>query len=373
MITNRTHIVRLGDYIEPRVERNTRLQYGVDKIEGVTSSGVFAPTKANTDGINLKPYKVVRRGDFAYNPSRLNIGSIAYYTGQDFCIVSHLYHIFHIREDKKSELLPEYLSMYFKRGEFLRLVDYLNYGSQRAEFSYNQFAELEIPLPSIEEQRAIVGAWKAIRSIREQSEAMAIPIEMLCQSYIQECKHKYEAVELRQYIEECNNRNRDLEFGDTDLMGVKSDGTFINSIADKSELKFHNYKIVRVGEFCYSNRINIGSIAMNRGRDCIVSPSYAVFKVKEDSKDYILPEYLNIWFRRSEFLRSTLFYAFGTIKDDFSIENMKQVRLPLPPIKVQQAIVSVYQCALEYRAIAAGAAEQAGVICPALLQHAIHS
>jgi type I restriction enzyme S subunit len=195
----------------------------------------------------------------------------------------------------------------------------------------------------------------------------------LCQSYIQECKHKFPVVELGLYIEECNNRNKQLEFGEDDLMGVKSDGTFIMSIADKSELKFHNYKIVRKGEFSYSNRINIGSIAMNRIKDCIVSPSYAVFKVKDENKEIISPDYLDMWYRRGEFLRSTLFFAFGTIKDDFSIDNMKRSLIPLPPIEVQNAIVSLYQCALEYKKIAAEADAQSRSICSALMQHAINS
>lgn len=73
--------VRLGDYISQRRENNSSLKYGIDLIEGVNSDGEFQPTKALTDNINLKPYKVVRHGDIVYNPSRLNIGSLAYRTG----------------------------------------------------------------------------------------------------------------------------------------------------------------------------------------------------------------------------------------------------------------------------------------------------
>ena len=87
--------VRLGDYISQRRENNSSLKYGIDLIEGVNSNGEFQPTKALTDNINLKPYKVVRHGDIVYNPSRLNIGSLAYRTG-DMCIVSHLYQVFYL-------------------------------------------------------------------------------------------------------------------------------------------------------------------------------------------------------------------------------------------------------------------------------------
>lgn len=86
MTANKTKWVRLGDYIERRMANNKDLTYGVDLIQGVNSDGRFSPSKANTIDINLKPYKIVRNEDFVYNPSRLNIGSIAYRT-EGLCIV----------------------------------------------------------------------------------------------------------------------------------------------------------------------------------------------------------------------------------------------------------------------------------------------
>lgn len=67
MESNCVKWVRLGDYISQRRENNSSLKYGVDLIEGVNSDGEFQPTKAITDNINLKPYKVVRHGDIVYN------------------------------------------------------------------------------------------------------------------------------------------------------------------------------------------------------------------------------------------------------------------------------------------------------------------
>lgn len=67
MESNCVKWVRLGDYISQRRENNSSLKYGVDLIEGVNSDSEFQPTKAITDNINLKPYKVVRHGDIVYN------------------------------------------------------------------------------------------------------------------------------------------------------------------------------------------------------------------------------------------------------------------------------------------------------------------
>lgn len=83
--------IRLGDYIERSTINNKDLKYGVDLIVGVNSQGVFATPKGNTDGVDLKPYKIVENGAFVYNPTRLELGSIAYRT-EGLCIVSHNHH-----------------------------------------------------------------------------------------------------------------------------------------------------------------------------------------------------------------------------------------------------------------------------------------
>ena len=166
---------RLGDFIEQRRENNSSLKYGVELIEGVNNDGEFQPTKALTDNINLKPYKVVRHGDIVYNPSRLNIGSLAYRTG-GMCIVSHLYQVFYIKKEYQSTLSAEYLTLYLRRSEFYRYVDYDNFGSQRAEYNLRKLGELLIPLPAIAEQQKVVNVWKAFREIKEQNEAKAVPL-----------------------------------------------------------------------------------------------------------------------------------------------------------------------------------------------------
>lgn len=362
--------VRLGDYIEQRRENNSSLKYGVELIEGVNNDGEFQPTKALTDNINLKPYKVVRHGDIVYNPSRLNIGSLAYRTG-GMCIVSHLYQVFYIKKEYQSTLSAEYLTLYLRRSEFYRYVDYDNFGSQRAEYNLRKLGELLIPLPSIAEQQKVVNAWKAFREIKEQNEAKAVPLMQVCQSYIQELKHKYPMREIGAYIEECNLRNDEAKYNALQLKGVTSDGVFDVTKAKVQDLDFSNYKVVKKNDFAYNpSRINIGSIALSTADVCIISPMYIVFHVSED---IIIPEYLALWFRRTEFQRSTLFFASGSVRDTFGYKEMCNVKIPLPPIEVQQAIVNIYKCANEAKQIAEEADRLSREVCPALLQHIIHS
>lgn len=366
--------VRLGDYIEARNERNSDLRYGVELIEGVNSNGEFQPTKAVTDGIDMKPYKAVWPGDIAYNPSRLNIGSLAFrYKEAGMCIVSHLYQVFHVKEKYKDILLPEYLLIYFKRDEFSRIVDYYNYGSQRAEFNLKKLGELSIPLPSIERQREIVETWQGLRKMKEENEAIAAPLMQLCQSYIQDLKKKYPLVEIGPYIEQSDLRNTNDYYGVEVLKGVTSDGIFDESKAKTDGLKFNNYKIVNREDFAYNpSRINLGSIALCELDVCIISPMYIVFHILPEHKSVLLPEFINLWFRRKEFQRSTLFYASGSVRDTFGFCEMQNVKVPLPPIEIQRAIVNIYNCAKEAKRIAQEADKLSREICPALMQHVVN-
>lgn len=366
--------VRLGDYISPRRENNSSLKYGVDLIEGVNSDGEFQPTKALTDNINLKPYKVVRHGDIVYNPSRLNIGSLAYRTG-DMCIVSHLYQVFYIKEKYQSRLSAEFLTLYLRRNEFYRYVDYDNFGSQRAEYNLRKLSELLIPQPSPDEQQKVVNVWRAFREIKEQNEAKVAPLMQVCQSYIQELKHKYPLQEIGAYIEECNERNLDGKFTEKDVRGIATSKGLIETKAKLEGVSLKSYKLVRSKEIAFvpdtSRRGDKMSLGMNDSdKTYIVSSISSVFNVDDE---YILPNFIYLWFCRSEFDRYARFNSWGSAREAFSFEDMKRCKIPIPPIDVQRAIVNIYKCANEAKQIAEEADRLSREVCPALLQHVIHS
>lgn len=375
MESNCVKWVRLGDYISQRRENNSSLKYGVDLIEGVNSDGEFQPTKAITDNINLKPYKVVRHGDIVYNPSRLNIGSLAYRTG-GMCIVSHLYQVFYIKEKYQSILSAEFLTLYLRRSEFYRYVDYDNFASQRAEYNLRKLGELLIPLPSPAEQQKVVNAWRAFREIKVQNEAKAAPLMQLCQSYIQELKHKYPMQEIGPYIEEYDERNSNEAYGLDDVRGISIEKKIIDTKANMDGVKLSPYKVFRPNTFCYvtitSRNGEKITLSLNNDNRCyIVSSSYITFRINRE--DQILPRFLYLWFCRPEFDRYARFNSWGSAREAFSFEDMKRCKVPLPPIAVQQAIVNIYKCANEAKQIAEEADRLSREVCPVLLQHVINS
>ena len=154
--------IRLGDYIERSTVNNSKLKYGEDLIVGVNNTGVFTAPKGSTAGVNLKPYKVVQNGAFVYNPTRINLGSIAYRT-QGLCIVSHLYMIFYLPEEGKKIINPQWLFMYFRRAEFQREVTFRNFGSQRPEFNFDDMSDIILPLPPLDIQQKYVDVYNAMQ------------------------------------------------------------------------------------------------------------------------------------------------------------------------------------------------------------------
>lgn len=366
--------VRLGDYISQRRENNSSLKYGIDLIEGVNSNGEFQPTKALTDNINLKPYKVVRHGDIVYNPSRLNIGSLAYRTG-DMCIVSHLYQVFYIKEKYQSKLSAEFLTLYLRRSEFYRYVDYDNFASQRAEYNLRKLGELLIPLPSPDEQQKVVNAWKAFREIKEQNEAKAAPLMQVCQSYIQKAKKnntdKYRIGKAIKVVDTINNDGHSYE-----VLGLNSNKEFMPTIASMDSINTSKYKVIRKKEFAFSGmqtgRDKCIRIALyDKDTPALISPAYTTFAL--DENEPILPEYFMMIFKNPEMDRLGWFYSDSSVRANLDWDRFIDIEIPLLPIELQQAIVNIYKCANEAKLIAEEADRLSREVCPALLQHVIHS
>lgn len=365
-----SNLVRLGDYIELCEERNSDGVYTLDDVRGISILKKLIPTKADMQDVSLTPYKLLKPREFSYVTVTSRNGgkiSLAINDTDETYLVSSSYEVF--RSKNTDELLPEYLFILLSREEFDRFSRFNSWGSARETFDWSEFCRIQIPLPDIDIQQELVDTYNGLKALAEQNEALIKPLTEACQAYIVDCKKKYPEVELREYIEECNTKNRDSKFDSKDARGVYSNGTFGKTLANLEGSNLASYKVVRTGEFAYSNRINIGSIAQNNEKDVIVSPSYTVFRIKSNE---ILSKYLFILFRRNEFLRSTLFFAIGTIKDDFSYERMAEVKIPLPPPEVQQAIVNLYNCAEEAKKIATEAREKMTMLCPALVQRAIH-
>ena len=157
---------RLGDYIREVDVRNRDLE--VTKLLGVSISKEFMPSIANTIGTDMSSYKVVEPRQFVYIADTSRRGdkiAIALLEEDDKIIVSSIYTVFEVKD--KQELLPEYLMMWFRRREFDRYARFKSHGSAREIFSWEEMCDVELPVPSIEQQQKVVSEYKTVtRRIR---------------------------------------------------------------------------------------------------------------------------------------------------------------------------------------------------------------
>ena len=367
--------VRLGELIEIFEERNASGEnypfYGVNKDK------VFMPTVADTNELDNKKYKIVKRNMFVFSGMQ---------TGRDVCIrlalygkdipilISPAYTTFVIKES--AEPLPEYLYMFFNRFEMDRYGAFLSDSSIRSNLAWDRFCDIKIPLPDIEVQRDLVAIYGGLQKIVTENEALISQLESVCHDFVVDCKSKYPKVKLGDHIEECDERNSDGALTLDDVRGISIEKKFIFTKADMAGVSLTPYKVVKKGWFCYvpvtsRNGEKISLAIYGDEAPAIVSATYYVFRSRNE--EILHPEYLYLLFKRSEFDRYARFNSWGSARETFDLSEMRRVEIPLPPIDIQRSIAAVARCLSEAKRIVADARGLMKNICPALVQKAAHS
>ena len=145
------------------------------------------------------------------------------------------------------------------------------------------------------------------------------------------------------YIKEVDSRNRDLKI--TKLVGLTINKAFIPSVANVIGTDLSSYKVIQKEQFACSlmqvSRDGKIPVAMFEDEAAIMSPAYPMFEVVD--KDVLLPQYLMMWFSRSEFDREASFYAVGGVRGSLTWEDFCNMKLPVPSVDRQREIVEEYE------------------------------
>lgn len=179
-MAKKSNYKRLGDYIRQVDVRNRDL--AVDNLVGLTIEKAFIPSVANTIGTDLSNYKVISKGQFACSlmqVSRDGKMPIAMFK-DNIGIMSPAYPMFEVTQ--KEKLLPEFLMMWFSRKEFDREVTFWAVGGVRGSLTWEDFENLNIPVPPIEEQRRIVAEYQAIERRIESNRRLIATLEVTAQT-----------------------------------------------------------------------------------------------------------------------------------------------------------------------------------------------
>ena len=168
----------IGDLLHEVDVRNESGE--VENVQGINIEKQFMPSVADTNGVNLKNYKLVKKGQFAYSgmqTGRDECIRIALYQGEDSIIISPAYSVFVTKDDS---VLAEYIMMWFSREESDRRGWFLSDSSIRTNLDLERFYEIQIPIPNVEIQRAIVELYSVFITRRNIGEKLKAQIKDIC-------------------------------------------------------------------------------------------------------------------------------------------------------------------------------------------------
>ncbi|GAE66354.1 type I restriction enzyme, S subunit [Chryseobacterium indologenes] len=148
--------------INKRNKNNEKLPvYSINnKLGFVPQSEQFEGVDSEDRGYDIKLYKIIDKNTFAYNPARINVGSIGYSENLENIIISSLYVCFKTDNIVNDNFLYQYLKTDFFNREVLKNVE----GGVRDYLFYDNFARIKFDLPCIEEQKKIADYLSSIDS-----------------------------------------------------------------------------------------------------------------------------------------------------------------------------------------------------------------
>ena len=365
---NKTY--KLGELIELCDERNAKGKYTVDDVKGISIQKIFIETKADMKDVSLNPYILVKPDYFAYVTVTSRNGekiTLAHNTTDNTYIVSSSYVVFSVKN--KDLLLSDYLFMYFNRPEFDRYARFNSWGSARETFSWEDMCDMEIELPPLPIQQKYVDVYNAMLANQQNYERGLEDLKLVCDAYIEDLRRKMPCEAIGTYIEEFNQKN---ETGLTldSLRGIATSKEFIDTKANMDGVSLDNYKIVEPSMIAFisdtSRRANKISLALNQSEESyLVSSISTVIKTNENK---LFSKYLYLFLCRTEFDRYARFHSWGSARETFDWEEMCDVKIPIPDLKIQRDIVSIFEAYNMRKKINEKLKTQIKDICPILIK-----
>lgn len=366
---------KLGELIELCDERNSDNQYKLSDVKGISTEKAFIDTKANMDGVSLESYKVVNPREFSYVSDTSRRGdkiALAFNNSNKAVLISSIYTTFKCNQNDL--LIPEFLFMFFNRPEFDRYARFNSWGSARETFSWEDFCDIDITLPSIEHQRKYVDVYLALQSNLAAYQSKAEELKLVCDGYIDQLKVKIPKHKIGDLLKPVDKRNSELAY--IGVQGININKTFFPTVANIDEGNTRNYKVVEHNQFAFSGmqtgRDMCIRIALNEeSKPVIISPAYTVFRIKDDN--IVLSHYIMLWFSRKQIDRYGWFASDGSIRSNMDLERFFEMEIPIPDISVQRQIVNIHKCYIERQRIADALKEQINNICPVLIRGGLNN
>ena len=367
-------VVRLGEIIEEVKEKNELNAkypvFTVSNIYGFILSDKFFNKQVYSKQRNT--YKIVRKNFFAYNPYRINVGSIGLFKSE-IGLVSPAYVVFKVRST--DYFYPKFLYRLLKSSFYMSEIERIamSRGSVRRSLSFKDLSNFEIPFPPFSEQKKIAAVLSAVQEAKEKAEAVIEAARELKKSLMKYLftygpmpTEEAENVSLKETeiglipekwdIAKVEKVIRGTQYG-LSLRGNQQGrypilrmNNLIDGQVDTSHLQYVDLDEDNFKKF----QLNKGDILFNRTNSFELVGKTALFDLGDDfvfasylirvAPDIIqlVPEYLNYYFNwNTTQIRLKVLASRGVSQSNINATKLRDFLIPLPPLHIQQKIAKI--------------------------------
>lgn len=362
---------KLGDLMIPFSKACGIPDLDENQVSGVNKEKEFFEPSRQV-GADTSKYQIVPQRHFACNlmhVGRDKVLPIAYNHSNTEKIVSPAYSVFSLKKD--CGVLDDYFFLMLKSDERDRYFWFQTDSSIRDGMSWEDFCNVEITVPDMPIQKKYVEVYHSMCANQQSYESGLDDLRIVCEGYIDNLRKQYPLKSIDPYIELSEDKNDNLEYGLESVRGVSIEKKLIDTKADMNGVSLKPYYLLRPDEFAYvtvtSRNGEKISIAINDTEETyICSSSYVVFRCKYKNK--LLPQYLMLYFSRSEFNRYARFNSWGSARETFDWSEMCSVQIPIPDVTIQKSIAEIFTCYIERKKINEQLKAQIRDICPILIK-----
>lgn len=360
---------QIGQLVEP-----VSIKCGIPKCDYVSGVNIFKQFMPSRNvGLDTSKYLIVPPGGFAFN--LMHVGRdgkipVAMNDTETDIVVSGAYFVFRVIDE--NIVLKEYLYILMTSPEFDRYAAYCTDASVRDGLDWSRFCEFDVNLPSVEVQKKYVAVYNAMLANQRAYESGLEDLKLTCDAYVERLRRELPHTAIGEYIQQSDERNsRGITV--ESVRGLAVSKAMIDTKANMDGVSLKNYKVVPPKHIAYvpdtSRRGDKISLGFN-GTDetYLVSSISTVFGTDSEQ---LLPEYLMLYFTRSEFDRYARFHSWGSARETFNWDDMCEVKIPIPNIDIQRSIVNIYNAYIERRDINEKLKMQIKDVCPILIKGSI--
>lgn len=296
--------------------------YSISNENGFIKQSLQFENGGNMHDADKSMYIIVSPKSFAYNPARINVGSIGYYNGKKNVIVSSLYEVFSTYENVDDRFLWHW----FKSSHFPKFIEKYQEGGVRQYFYYNKLCLCSLKIPSLDEQIKIGKTLDDIDELINCEKSKLENAKKLKESLLRSCfcddesnkpKVRFKGFEkewstntLSDYLSVSSQKNKNNQYSREEVYSVSKDFGVINQIKYQGKsfagATINNYGVVETGDVVYTKSplatCPYGIIKTNKSEPGIVSVLYAVYKTNDNCN----PDFVQTYFEKDDRLNNYL-------------------------------------------------------------------